>query len=868
MSGRARLIAGGIFFALMFAYAAGGAYQTFATRRSTAGWLASISGGRVRVETVSAGGPAAALNSGDEVVAVDGEPVGGTHPVFDLMRRPPGHSYSVTVLRGGERREFRLQTAPVPPFTKTFLTLLTVVIPAFFLATGLAVFLLRPGDKQAWLLALMFGMFVPSFPDTLEGLPEWMLWAMVLGGVVSCFFAAVFFHFFLIFPERSPLLKRFPRLEVMLYVPQALFFAPVVGAMTYLQAFAPESFQEREADLALPNAAVSVLLALYVAAGVASLLFNYRHAGRQSRRKMRVVVAGCMIGFLPTLLLMAVYFYGPSRLDASLLRWLSAGAALAFLFFPLSFAYAIVRHKVIPVRLIIRRGIRYVFASQGSVLLEIIVVGLALVLFLRYMLRFTGTTNTLAVGVVAGVFSVVVWNLTSQLHHRVIAPAIDRRFFRRAYNAQQILSDLGQALRLMTDMREMTSLVATKSRDALQTENVSIFLRDAATGAYACAASSQHAGGENACEVFDDLYLPGDAFVVRRLRESPLPLVVNFDDPQSWASMLLSEEIATGPVRRREGDTLRRVKSALLLPVASKNELLGVISLGPRLGDLPFSREDRQMLMAVAWQMALAVDNARLIRRKVEEERLLREIEMAKDVQRRLFPDCAPPLLTAELAGVCHPARGVGGDYYDFIQLGGDCVGVAVADVAGKGISAALLMSTVQASLRSQAPTVGGRLTELVSSMNRLLNRSTDSASYASFFYAQYDERTRALTYVNAGHNPPIILDGRAPDGDGRAARFLTTGGPVIGLFDEFTYEQETIQFEPGDVLVAYTDGVTEALNPRGEEFGEERLARAVARLAHLPAEDVVARLSDALAEWARDTPQHDDVTLVVLKVK
>ncbi|HEX5708092.1 MAG TPA: GAF domain-containing SpoIIE family protein phosphatase, partial [Pyrinomonadaceae bacterium] len=542
----------------------------------------------------------------------------------------------------------------------------------------------------------------------------------------------------------------------------------------------------------------------------------------------------------------------------------------------------------------------------------------------------------LAVGVTAGVFSVVVWNLTSALHHRVIAPAIDRRFFRRAYNAQQILSDLGQALRLMTDMREMTSLVSAKSRDALQTENVSIFLRDPATGAYACVASSQHAGGESACETFDDLFLPADAFVVRRLKESPLPLVVNFDDPQSWASMLLSEEVVTGAARRREGETLRRVKSALLLPVASKNELLGVISLGPRLGDLPFSREDRQMLMAVAWQMALAVDNARLIRRKVEEERLLREIEMAKGVQRRLFPDCPPRMLTAELAGVCHPARGVGGDYYDFILLDEGKIGVAVADVAGKGISAALLMSTVQASLRSQAPTVGERLTELVSSMNRLLNRSTDSASYASFFYAQFDERARTLTYVNAGHNPPILLrasgagederagrlreeesaretnearrlavgsggvgegyngpaastggtlaslmsgaaraleDGAAFDEgelieEGRAATFLTTGGPVIGLFDEFTYEQETIEFEPGDVLVAYTDGFTEALSPRGEEFGEERLTSAVARHAHLSAEELVARLSATLSEWSRDTPQHDDVTLVVLKVK
>jgi len=285
------------------------------------------------------------------------------------------------------------------------------------------------------------------------------------------------------------------------------------------------------------------------------------------------------------------------------------------------------------------------------------------------------------------------------------------------------------------------------------------------------------------------------------------------------------------------------------------------------------------------------IENAQLVRRKAEEERLRTELEFATEVQRRLFPERPPTLASLELSGVCHPARGVGGDYYDFLVLGPGQVGIAVADVAGKGISAALLMSTVQASLRSQAATVDGRLTELVASMNRLLYGSTDTSSYATFFYAQFDEHSRCLTYVNAGHNPPLLVrpmdearshrnDSRgAADGQAVAASpevdlaatsvaRLMTGGPVIGLLENCVYEHETLEVQSGDVLVAYTDGVSEALNPEGEEFGEDRLAGVVTEWSHLSAEELSERIVETVQDWCRDAPQHDDMTLVVVKVK
>jgi sigma-B regulation protein RsbU (phosphoserine phosphatase) len=893
----------GLFFALMAVYAGANAFQTFALMQSRPGWAVDQRDGRFVIIWIGDDSPASILRVGDEIVALNNEPLTSSLQATRLWRTEPGTPYTIVVRRDGRLYEHRLPTVPLPGAVITLFRLLYIVIPVIFLVSGLIVFVLKPNDKQALLLALMFGMFIPEgVYASYTGLPVWLTAVLLAGLMVSNFFPPVFFHLFLIFPERSPLLRRFPHLESALYAVYGLPWA-YFATLYVLKAFAPESALAVSSRLPLLDKAAHIFGAGYILAGLGTLLINYRQASRLSRRKMRVVVIGCLAGIMPALLLFVVayFLFSQSRLNPTLMQWFSILSVLAFLLIPLSFAYAIVRHQVIPVRLIIRRGIRYVFVSSGSMVLEVVTVGLTLTFLMNFFFtRYYRTASGLVIGVVSGVVSIIVWNATYWLHHRIIAPVIDRRFFRRAYNAQQILADLGQALRVMPDTREVTSLVSAKVQDALQTDNVTIFLRDEATGDYACAISSQYVADARTTVVDArrDLALPQNAFVVGKLREMPQPLVVDFDDPDSWAHRLHSANASLNWAHRREGETLRAIRSALLLPVATKDDLLGIISLGPRLGDLPFSREDKQMLMSVALQMALAIENARLVQRRAEEERLQRELAMATEVQQRLFPERPPEVEGLELAGVCYPARGVGGDYYDFLTLDGGQVGIAVADVAGKGMSAALLMSTVQALLRSRAPISDGRLTDLVSTMNKLLRRSTGAQSYATFFYAQFDPRKRALTYVNAGHNPPLLVRAGAARRKLNAAQIeeparrlsasngaasvavkdtaaeapdiclLTTGGPVIGLFDYFTYEQEMIRMESGDVLVAYTDGVTEAFNRNEEEYGEERLRRAVEQAAGLPASAIIEQIVEDVRQWSADAPQYDDITLVVMKVK
>ncbi|HEV2861400.1 MAG TPA: SpoIIE family protein phosphatase [Pyrinomonadaceae bacterium] len=445
------------------------------------------------------------------------------------------------------------------------------------------------------------------------------------------------------------------------------------------------------------------------------------------------------------------------------------------------------------------------------------------------------------------------------------------RLSARTGDDRRFLLDLSGGVRAAANVEQLYEQVAVKIAREFRVECVSLFIRDDASGEFVCRArcgAGQAGGGRDGAGQDAAAHPPrlgGGAFVVRRLRNLGLPLAV---DPQGFDLWVRAAPAAARQARGREAEVLRRLGARLLVQIKTRERLTGILVLGRRAAERAYSTEEKLLLLSVAGQLALVVENSKLLERMVEEERLRRELAMAAEVQRRLFPERPPRSEAIELAGYCRPARQIGGDYYDFLAFGGGQTGVVVADVAGKGISAALLMSTLQACLRSQVAgghpdaSRAGALADLVSTLNRLLCRSTGPASYVTFFYAQFDERTSLLSYVNAGHNPPLLV--RA----GCAGERLERGGAVLGLFESCRYDEGAVALRSGDVFVGYTDGVVEALSVGGEEFGEGRLRECVASSSHLSAEvicdGVIARLDD----WCADTPQHDDLTLVVLKMR
>ena len=482
---------------------------------------------------------------------------------------------------------------------------------------------------------------------------------------------------------------------------------------------------------------------------------------------------------------------------------------------------------------------------------------------LRFIDAWGGRMDT-----IVSILLLAVFVITHIVARRRLLPKIESYYAPAPYDERKIFFDLGQGSQHVASIDQLYQRVAEKVRIALDASNAAIFIRDDASGNFNLRVLT---GAAESCPPGKPLQLNKRAFVVRRLMNLSTPLLIEPREIETWSQALNSVLPSAREERASEHAVLRAIKSTLLVQIRQKNELVGILSFGPRRGGFHYSVADRELLMSIAAQLALIIDNARLTERMVAQERMRRELALAAEVQQRLLPSCAPKGVAMEVAGFCEPARGVGGDYYDFINFDNSSqLGLAIADVAGKGMPAALLMSTVQATLRSLTARNGSNtsahseLASIVTKLNRLLFNSTNGEHYVTFFYATFDEATQLLTYVNAGHNPPIYLQA---DSDFEV-RQLTSGGLVAGAFEHAAYEQETVQMKANDLLFLYTDGLSEALNVEGEEFGTSRIMDTLKSIKTLSADQIRDVVVRSVKEWCTGMSLYDDLTFVVMKVK
>jgi sigma-B regulation protein RsbU (phosphoserine phosphatase) len=486
-------------------------------------------------------------------------------------------------------------------------------------------------------------------------------------------------------------------------------------------------------------------------------------------------------------------------------------------------AYVLVVQRAMDVRMVIRQGLQYALAQRGVRVIQIAFIVAIAFLAVNSMDNRTSRPQKM---MLMGVGLIAILRLR-QAGEKARA-WVDKRFFREAYNAEQILSELSEHVRTILDTRALLDTVARKLSESLHVERIAVMLRDGAWFRPALA--------EGYVPPLE-LAVPADSSAVEPLRRSREPAP---SEPES---------------------ALAPLGAQLLLPLASKKELLGFIGLGPKKSGEPYSPSDTQLLRTVAAQTGLALENSRLSEaiatETAQREMLSREIEIAREVQQRLFPQTMPEIAEMTYAGHCRPARGVGGDYYDFLELPNGCLGIAIGDVSGKGIPAALLMASLQASVRGQSYSRGNDVAGLMANVNRLVYDASPSNRYATFFYAQFDPATRRMIYVNGGHNPPMVLRGA------ETIR-LEAGGPPVGLFRPAQYEQAEVQLDPGDLLVLFTDGISEAENPAHDEWGEDALEASARQCDGASPSEAIDRIMRDADEFAAGAPQHDDMTLVV----
>ncbi|MGA9752610.1 MAG: SpoIIE family protein phosphatase [Acidobacteriota bacterium] len=848
---------------------------------------------KVLSPAVAAGG----LRPGDELLALitDGRRIPLLGPMAPLEAARAvryGEAFQVEVLRREADGRSRVTVVTYPAIPESarqsiwpWLRAMTADLLIFLacLAAALLIGISRPEDEGALAASLLFLCFasftwhgnMAMFPSPFGALGT-ALWL-----VLYAYVTPVLLWFCLRFPSPSPIDRHFPWLK-RFGVAFGGIFAAWNGILWWLQHTDEAIYSQYMDRVRYADWALDIIFCLLAVIGVAALLLNLRNARSQNeRRRLGILLCGilCLFPWLLSYLCQVTLGVAPPL-------WIQICVSLAMLLFPLAFIYAVLRHRVFGIRVFLRRGIQFALLSKGFLALE----GTAIFVALYYAAG--PSVGHIAGEDRGGIMAVTVAGLTlvsvlgvRRFNGRVLVP-IERRFFREAYDAREILTGLTvRVRRLVGDPDALaTSAVETLS-STLHPKDVALFLRAEALAALPLVgerrAAMRKAASGSSPSTFLCFWRTGAADTAPKRDALALPLVL---PPDSAALAVLSDgpaapgvlsldpkdrlsaaHLLAGRASEQERALLEGTLGArLLVPMSVGTDLLGFLCLGEKRSEEPYSREDLQLLSALAQQMADTLDHARLLHRSEEEGQLRREVEIAQQVQQNLLPRVPALIPGLDCAAACRPARYVGGDYYDFIRRGESSVGLALGDISGKGVSAALLMASLQATLREQAEAHGDRVSAIMAGVNRRLCDSAGEGRFATLFYGVLDAGGRTLVYASAGHNPPMLL--RWTVGGTEVLRLPATG-TIVGVFPEQGYGQRQLALQKGDVLVLFSDGVTEAMNEAGEFFEEERLQELLVSMPGRPASEIRDRVLEEVARFSGSAPQADDITLVVARL-
>jgi sigma-B regulation protein RsbU (phosphoserine phosphatase) len=828
----------------------------------------------ILVRDVMAESPAeqAGLRAGDRITEVDGHVLTYQLGYDDAyLRGHPGDAVTLTVERPGETKPvvlhgvFRANKSvnrADAGLAKSSALQVLGLFPIPFLLVGFAVLFFRLEEPTAWLLALLFCAFIcaPDLTLTPEISPVLKGFVLAFRALFLGMIGPLSYLFFAEFPLRSPLDRKFPWLKWAGLAFGALIALPALrSGHPWLPRFVVERIGPNNADLIL-----SIVLYVFIGLGILSLAQNSfaKTVPDGARRKSRVILLGTVAGVVPIVLeRVAVDFgkYHPSF-------WFDTVLVLVFFLYPLSFAYAVVKHRVMEIPALLRRSARYVLVQRGFIVLLFGAAAVTIALFTRIFSRFFESNSNVGMMLSAGFGIAMVW-VSAPLVKRG-TQRIDRAFFRSAYDARLILEDLVEKTRTVSERHELAALIEKQVRGALHPKSLACYL-DAGDGNLA--AESGKAPSSAALPRPKFPFRFGARFILREADSIPVTMPMLGELARSGKSWDVPPYIVTD---REELATPDPLAAECLVPILGRTGgLIGLIALGQRQSEEPYSGEDKHLLDSVAAQAGITLENIMLAQKMAErmeaDHRVAREMEIAREVQARLFPQKFPVMKTLEYLGGCLPAREVGGDYYDFLQLRGGHLALVLADIAGKGVSGALLMANLQANLRSQCAMDAEDLQRMLTSVNRSFCENTGDASYATLFFADYDDSSRRLRYANCGHLPPLLLSAAGSGengaaGGGKVVRLDPTS-TVVGLFDNWKCEVAELDLAPGDTLVLYTDGITEARNTAGEEFGETRLVETLQYSCHLPVESLLRAVVRAVQQFTGGE-QQDDITLVVAR--
>ena len=778
-------------------------------------------------------GAQAGLKFLERVLSVDGDPIHeGQEVIAKVETKKPG---TLVLFAFGTKEGIREVSLPVSVFSFrdfcfTFLINLLGGLAVFCL--GCIVYALKPRVATSWVFFLFCFSLSLYMITSFESLSTCFLVPFHYGAL--CFMGITAFHLGLIFPDRKWLLSSFPGIEYLIYAPSIIL---VILYEIFYFTF-PENMTSSPLSW-IPSykllGTIARILTLSCAVGLVFLMFHsvYRASTVTARQRARMILFGVTIAFLPSTMIMMGFYLFKVTFPWNFL-------VVFVIFFPASIAYSIVRHNLFDADMIIRRTVGYVVVT-AVVVGAYIGVSLGLNVFLgKYELAQSRAFPIL--------FTLGIILIFNPLRDRIQA-LVDRLFFRKEYDYGAIVEKVGGAMTSLLELPQILKrLTQTFIEDMFINTSSVMLLTSAGTGYQVYIAD-----GERKTEVQSVGFQPNEPLI--RIIEQEKRELTKYDILEDPKYKTVSESCA---------ENFESLNANLMVPLIFQNKVIGLLNLGEKKSGKSYNREDIELLRTLAHQGAVAIENARLFQENLEKQRMEEELSIARDLQLSMLPATCPQVPGFTIAATSTPAREVGGDFFDFIEMSEGKLGLVVGDVTGKSVSGALVMAASRSVFRllSEEKFAVG---DIMIRANKRIKKDIKSGMFVALLYAVLDGRNKILSLCSAGQTQPIYFSSRT--GEVRLQETLGDKFP-LGILEESDYQETQLKLEPGDRVVFYTDGIVEAMNEKQEIFGFDRLLEVVQSSRSTTAEALLKEVLSRVAEFVGEAPQHDDLTVIVVSVE
>ncbi|HEA68414.1 MAG TPA: GAF domain-containing protein [Desulfobacterales bacterium] len=836
------------------------------------GWRTMYESGPNMVTEAFKRGEEAGLRVGDTILAINGQAYSTFDELFFKIRHEePGSVNAYTVMRDGKEREISIITGRLGLLPVLRRSGPLFVIGFVYFMIGVLVFLMKPRARESWLFLVMTSFLgaMISYQSPSDLMRP--LWLFNVRNFIEIFLPAPMMYLALRFPKTRTFLIKQPKLVAFPFMLSLILFVIIrMNSTAYWNI--PSTL----------NHIYNLSIMLSVLTFLVSMVWNFlRDPSAAVRLQSQAILVGIFIGFfIPVADLLA-----RSYLNVYLFPDPVIGFMLFLTAFPLSIGFTIVKYDLFAIDAVIKRTYGYLLTTgtiAGSYALFVLVSNLIFG-------RFEVTKSP----IFPVVFILAVIFLFNPIRNRV-QRFIDRVFYRLEYDYQETIQRISETMRTLLGLDEIGKSIMDTALGAMFIDSGSVMLLNREKQTYQCLTRA----GKR--EERRDRTEAESTFPVEKAEEEGETAEVETGEPQEEISGQ-KEEIEEGlrvselklsvdePLIQKiaerkkevtiydiEGDpffeaeresckkTFDQMEATLIVPLIYEDRLTGLISLGDKKSGKFYRREDINLLKTLANQGAVAIENAMLLEEVIEKERMEEELAIAHDLQTSMLPATCPEIEGFEIAALSTSAREVGGDFYDFIEMGDDRVGLVVGDVTGKSVSGALVMSASRSVFRMLSE-VEMSVDEIMIRANRRTKKDITSGMFVALLYAVIDANDRILSLCSAGQTQPIHFCAET----GEATLVQTEGDTFpLGILDDAEYQETRLQLAPGDRVVFYTDGIVEAMNEKEELFGFERLLEVVKGARSMSADSLLKEIMERVNAFAGGAAQHDDLTVIVVSVE